>query len=365
MGERLRAARVPPPGRIIRRELDVRGWTQKDLAHIMDRPEQTISQIVNAKKRVTPETALQLAAAFGTSAELWMKLEANYELHEARDDQGNSEIKRKSRLYSLVPLTEICKRGWIRCWKSFEKLEQEVCDFLEIPTLDDVPRLAVSFRQSDIGDPEVAAEMAWVKRVEHLARRQTVGDFDRGRLEAALPELVGYAAAARDVRRVPPFLHDQGVHFVIVPHLSKTYLDGAAFRLNGNPVVAMSLRYDRIDNFWFTLLHELAHIVAGHEGAYLDDLDEAADTPEEVEANRLARDWLIDPEALEAFVADTDPYFSREKVAAFARHAARHPGIVVGRLQHEEVIPWSHLRSFLVEVSPKLQEWLDTPGPRA
>jgi len=60
MGERLRAARVPPPGRIIRRELDVRGWTQKDLAHIMDRPEQTISQIVNAKKRVTPETALQL-----------------------------------------------------------------------------------------------------------------------------------------------------------------------------------------------------------------------------------------------------------------------------------------------------------------
>ena len=365
MGQKLRAARVPPPGRIIRRELETRGWTQKDLAHIMDRPEQTISQIVNAKKRITPETALQLAAAFGTSAELWLNLEANYQLHQARDDENNSEIRRRSRLYSLVPLTEICQRGWIRCWESFEKLEKEVCDFLDIATLDEEPRLAVSFRQSDIGDPEVAAEMAWVKRVEHLARRQTVGEFDRGRLEDALPELVSYAAAVRDVRRVPSFLLDQGVHFVIVPHLSKTYLDGAAFRLNGNPVVAMTLRHDRIDNFWFTLLHELAHIVAGHEGGYLDDLDEEADTPEEVEANGLARDWLIDPDALRAFVDGTEPYFSRQKVVAFAERQRRHPGIVVGRLQHDEVMPWSHLRSFLREVSPRLQEWIDTPGPCA
>lgn len=68
---------MPPPGRIIKRELEARGWTQKDLAHIMDRPEQTISQIVNAKKRITPETALQLAAAFGTSAEFWLRLEAS------------------------------------------------------------------------------------------------------------------------------------------------------------------------------------------------------------------------------------------------------------------------------------------------
>lgn len=363
MGERLRAARVPPAGRIIRRELDARGWTQKDLAQIMDRPEQTISQIVNAKKRITPETALQLAAAFGTSAELWLNLEANYQLRQARDDEDNSAIRRRSRLYSLVPLTEICQRGWIRCWESFEKLEKEVCDFLDIATLDEVPRLAVSFRQSDIGDPQIAAEMAWVKRVEHLVRRQTVGDFDRGRLEAAVPELVSYAAAVRDVRQVPSFLHDQGVHFVIVPHLSKTYLDGAAFRLNGNPVVAMTLRHDRIDNFWFTLLHELAHIVAGHEGGYLDDLEGEADTPEEVEANRLARDWLIDSYALRAFVDDVEPYFSEKRVRSFASSQGLHPGIVLGRLQHERLVPYKNLRKLLVPVEGCLAAWIDRVGP--
>lgn len=363
MGEKLRAARVPPPGRIIKRELDARGWTQKDLAQIMDRPEQTISQIVNAKKRITPETALQLAAAFGTSAEFWLNLEASYQLHQTRQEEEHPEISRKSRLYSLVPLSEICKRGWIRCGGTLEEMERRVCEFLGIATPDEVPQLAVSFRQSAIGDPEVAAEIAWVKRVEHLVQQQTVGDFERERLEDGMDDLLACAVTARDVRRVPPLLQDLGVHVVIVPHLSKTYLDGAAFRLNGNPVVALTLRYDRIDNFWFTLLHELAHIVAGHEGGYLDDLDEEADTPEEVEANRLARDWLIDRDELQAFVTATEPYFSREKIIEFAEYVQRHPGIVVGRLQYKEVIPYKNLREFLVPLEDYLEPWIDRPGP--
>jgi len=86
MSATLKPARVPSPGRILRRELEARGWTQKDLAHIMDLPEQTISQIVRGRKRVTPEMALELASAFGTSADLWLNLEANYRLYCARDE---------------------------------------------------------------------------------------------------------------------------------------------------------------------------------------------------------------------------------------------------------------------------------------
>jgi HTH-type transcriptional regulator/antitoxin HigA len=238
-----------------------------------------------------------------------------------------------------------------------------VCDFLGIATPYDVPQLAVSFRQSDIGDPEVAAEMAWVKRVEHLAHRQAVADYDRGRLEEAMPDLLANAARAEDVSRVPAFLRGLGVHFVIVPHLPKTYLDGAAFRLNSHPVVALTLRHDRIDNFWFTLLHELAHIVADHEGGYLDYLDQEDDSAVEIEANRLARDWLIAPQAYGDFVAATRPYFSRDKVIGFAEDQQRHPAIVVGRLQYEKQIPWENLRSHLVKVSPHLRDWIDAPGP--
>jgi len=363
MGANLKPARVPPPGRIIRRELDARGWNQKELAHIMDRPEQTISQIVNGKKLITPETALQLAAAFGTSAELWLNMEASYQLYQARKEQDDPDIVRKSRLYSLVPLTEVRRRGWIQCGDSLDQIEQAVCDFLDIATPNEVPQLAVSFRQSDIGDPEVAAQIAWVKRVEHLAREQTVGQFDRGRLRAAVPDLLAYASKAEDVNQVPTFLHQLGVHFVIVPHLSQTYLDGAAFRLNSHPVVALTLRYDRIDNFWFTLMHELAHIIADHEGGYLDNLDEEDANPVEIEANRMARDWLIDADVLAAFVDAVAPYFSEKKIRSFARNQARHPGIVLGRLQYEKLVPYKNLRKLLVPVKKHMEAWIDRAEP--
>ncbi|MCG2768218.1 MAG: HigA family addiction module antitoxin, partial [Anaerolineae bacterium] len=206
MSASLIPARVPAPGRIIRRELEARGWTQKDLAHIMDRPEQAISQIVRGRKRVTPETALELASAFGTSADVWLNLEANYQLHRARQEQDNPDIARRSRLYELVPLTEILRRGWIPNCDSLDELEQAVCAFLEISTPAERPQLAVSFRQSRIGDPEIAAEIAWAKRVKHLARAQRVGCFDHERLRSAIPELLTYTTKAMDTNRIPTFL---------------------------------------------------------------------------------------------------------------------------------------------------------------
>jgi HTH-type transcriptional regulator/antitoxin HigA len=363
MNANLRPARAIPPGRIIRRELEARGWTQKDLATIMDRPEQLISQLVNARKQTTPETALQLAAAFGTSADFWLNLETNYQIHQARKTHDASEIKRKSCLYSLTPVTELLRRGWIPAQDTLDSLEQAVCQFLGITEPTQTPRLAVNFHQSEAYTPEVAAQVAWVKRVEQLARMQTVGDFDRARLEAALPELLALAATVEGLQQIPDFLRTSGVHFLIVPHLPNTYLDGAAFRLDEHPVLALTLRYDRIDNFWFTLMHELAHIIAGHEGLYLDDLDQKAEGQLEIEANRLAQSWLIDAAALDQFVTATAPYFSHQKIKAFAATQNRHPGIIVGQLHHDQVIEYSHSRRFLVKVSPYLETWIDVPAP--
>jgi HTH-type transcriptional regulator/antitoxin HigA len=357
-------ARVPKPGDIIRRELEARGWTQKDLAHIMDRPEQTISEIANGKKQITPETAIQLGEAFDTSADLWLNLETKYQLHKARQDEKNPDIVQKRRLYEIVPLTEIRRRGWIQCKDSLEELKEAICNFLEIPHLDAQPNVAVTFRQSQIGDPEIAAELAWVKRVEHLAREQSIADFNRDKLLAAIPMLLQYAKVPRHVAKIPELFHRLGIYFVIVPHLTKTYLDGAAFEFEGQPLIALTLRHDRIDNFWFTLLHEMAHVVADHEGSYLDNLEEESEKPAEIEANHMARNWLIDPDALDAFVATTAPYFSEEKIRKFARKQKCHPGIVVGRLQYEGLIPYKNLRKLLVPVKKHLKAWIDVPVPR-
>jgi HTH-type transcriptional regulator/antitoxin HigA len=357
--QQLIPARVSPPGRILIRELEARGWTQADLAEITGRPIQTINEIIQAKKKITPETAIQLAEVFGTSAEFWANLETNYRLHLARKEQQGRDIARKSKLYRLAPVSELIKRGWIRASDSIQELEEQLCDFFGITSIDEFPKLAINFRCAQDRDPGQVAQLTWAKRVENLAKQQNVGSFDRGELQSAIPDILECAAIAEDVAKVPDMLLSLGIHFTIVPHLTKTYLDGAAFYLDGHPVIALTLRYDRIDSFWFTLMHELGHIVAGHQGSYLDNLENLEANAEEIEANQLAADWLIDASALQGFVNKTSPRFSRKAIETFAKTQARHPGIILGRLHHEEIVPYQNLRrSLLVTVSPFLEQWI-------
>ncbi|HEU0264475.1 MAG TPA: HigA family addiction module antitoxin [Geobacterales bacterium] len=359
MARELQAARAVAPGQIITRELTARGWAQKDLARIMGRPPQAINEIVKGSKQITPETALELAEVFDTSAELWTNLEAQYRLALARRGKDTKEIARKSRLYSLAPVTELVKRGWIEEGESFEELERNLFTFLKATSPEEMEKRAVNFRHAQSRTPELGAQIAWVRRVEQVAAEQRVSRFDLGHLEQAIPDILACAVRPDDASRVPGMLLAAGVHFVIVPHLEKSYLDGAKLAPADNPIIALTLRYDRIDSFWFTLLHELAHIVLKHQGSYLDNLYEPDHVDgEEREANRLAGGWLINEQAFKAFVEGTRPYFSRPAIASFAASQGRHPGIVVGRLHHEKLVDFKNLRGMLVKVSPFLGEWI-------
>jgi HTH-type transcriptional regulator/antitoxin HigA len=365
MEKTLQSARALPPGRILTRELEARGWTQKDLARIMGRPTQAINEIVKGSKQITPETALELGEAFGTSAELWTNLEAQYRLALARKGKDIKEIARKSRLYSLAPVSELLKRGWIREGKTFEELEQNVFAFIGAASTEEMEKRAVNFRHAQSRGPELSAQIAWVRRVEQMAETQHVAEFDLAHLENVLPELLACSTSPEDISRVPEILVQAGVHFVVVSHLEKTYLDGAKLTVGKNPVIALTLRYDRIDSFWFTLLHELAHIVLKHQGSYLDNLYEPDYVDgEEKEANRLASQWLLDSETFKVFVEETQPFFSRSAIIRFATSHERHPGIVVGRLHHEKLLDYKNLRGMLEKVSPFLGEWMEKPGPK-
>ncbi|MBC1241491.1 HigA family addiction module antitoxin [Nostoc sp. 2RC] len=354
MSQNLAPARVPTPGKILSRELEARGWTQKDLAEIMGRPVQTINEIIRGSKQITPETAIELSQALGTSPEFWTNLEAKYRLHLVGKEKKEQDIARKSRLYTIAPISELIKNKWIQAADSIDELERQVCDFFGVSSLDETHQLDVNFRCSEYRQPEITSRIAWIKRVENLAKQQTVASFERKKLETAIPEILACAQEVESVVRIPQLLTDLGVHFLIVPHLSKTYLDGAAFYLNSNPVIALTLRYDRIDSFWFTLMHELAHIVLGHQGAYFDNLDALEDNDKEMEANEKAAGWLINPQTLNEFIIRSKKVFSRKAIEEFSHSQNRHPGIIIGRLHHDNLIPHKNMRSLLVRVSPIL-----------
>lgn len=359
MKTRLIPARIVTPGRILHRELEARNWTQKDLAEIIGRPAQTINAIINAKKEITPETALELAAAFNIPAEFWINLETNYRLHLAQKKHNDEAISRRSRLYELAPIAELIKRRWIPKTETLEELETAICNFLGIHSPAQTPQRLVNFRHNHALAPEDSALIVWMKRVEHLVKDQSVGEFDREKVKAAIPEILSYSRKEADIGKIPPLLMSLGIHFVIVPHLTKTYLDGATFLIGAHPVIALTLRYNRIDCFWFTLMHELGHIVAGHEGIYRDDLKQLEDNPQEEEANQLSRDWLINHDDWGKFVKERKTKFSAEAIERFAESQARHPGIIVGCLHHDNLIPYPNYRKYLVKVAEFLAEWSD------
>ena len=360
MDKRRGPARLVPPGRIIRRELEARGWQQKDLAQITGRPEQAISEIVNSKKRITAETARELASAFGTSTAFWINLESHYQLDLAKRQQTERAIERRAQLRMKAPYRELINRGWIEDQDSLAGKERELCRFLGISSLEEESRLALAARHSAHGAPEQAAQIAWARRAEQLAGQQSVPDLAHTPLMEAIPNLLILSTVERDVARVPETLLALGIHFVIVPHLPQTYLDGAALHLDGRPVVALTLRYDRLDSFWFTLMHELAHLVLGHPGIYLDRLDgDRIMSKEEEEADALAADWLVDPEAYKDFVERGR--FGNTSVERFAREQHRHPGIIAGRLQHDGLVEHKRYVKFRVKVKGYLSGWIDVP----
>lgn len=355
-------ARVSPPGRRLQDELDARGWTQQDLAKVIARPPQMISEIINAKKQITPETALELSEAFGTSAEFWNKLEADYQLFLARKKPRNTSISKRSHLFELVPVREITKNGWLRETTDVDELERELCSFLEISSIDESPAVTANFRKTHIEthSPETRAQVAWVMRVQKLARKQNVGKFYPDQLEYVIESLLSLTHEQEGVREVPHILKKAGIRFVLVPHLSKTYLDGAAFYLEEDePVIALTLRYDRIDNFWFVLLHELAHIYKRHPNIFVDKV-EGQDTNEiEAEANTCSRNWLVYVDAYRSFIKENSLGFDDDDIRRFSASIRRHPGIVVGRLQRDDLLHYSQGRHFLEKIKRYFTEIID------
>lgn len=99
INQQLKPVRVFSPGRVLSEELEARGWTEKELAEIIGRPPQTINEIVRGSKQITPETAIELSQALGTSAEFWTNLEARYQLHLARKEKDEQDIARKSHYF--------------------------------------------------------------------------------------------------------------------------------------------------------------------------------------------------------------------------------------------------------------------------
>jgi HTH-type transcriptional regulator/antitoxin HigA len=346
-------AEVFPPGEFIREELDARGWTQDDLAQIMGRPVRLVNELVNAKKQITPDTARGLAEAFGTDALYWMNLDSAYRLSNAAP--VDAAVSRRAMLYAAFPVREMTKRGWIVASQNMDVTEYNVTQFFGVKSVSEKPSFAHAAKATQY-DERTPIQWAWLFRAKQLSEAVAASPYDEGSLRRAVTKLKALRVAAEEIRQVPAILAEAGVRFVIVEFLPGSKIDGAAFWLDENsPVIALSLRFDRIDNFWFVLRHEIEHVL-NRDGLVVDvELSEQLERndkfpPEEVKANEAAAEFCVTKAELDNFISRVRPLYSEQRVMLFARRIGVHPGIVVGQLHRRKEVPYSHLNRLMAKV---------------
>jgi HTH-type transcriptional regulator/antitoxin HigA len=341
------------PGDFIKEELRERGWTQGDLARIINRPLAALNETIQGKRALSPEMAVALGIAFGNEPKTWLEREANYRLA-LLPLEDSDDMRRRTRLFEFAPIGEMQKRGWIVSSTNLDEIEDELKRFYHVPSLDHEPQISAFARQRFSGNDLTAAQRAWVFRASQLATVLNARPFDHQRFAEALPKIRSLAVSAKNVMDVAPVLASVGVRLVIVEALPRTQIDGAMFWIETEPVIALSVRFDRIDSFWYTLSHELSHVLNGD--AQSVDLDIAENSrslsTDEIEgrADREAAELLIPRDKLRSFILRTRPHYSKERIKQFAMRIGVHPGIVVGQLQHAQEIPYSAHRETLAKV---------------
>lgn len=334
-----------PPGEYLQEVLDELAMTKNELARRMSRPAAKLSAIFKGQKAITPDTALQLEKVVGVPAHIWTGLEAEYRLVLARQQQQVEQrrLGEETKLVGRFCYAELAKRGFVKDTRKVAERVLELQKFLGVTALQNlvkVSRYEPAYRIGSHGGrtPSPEALAAWLRMGELQAYQVPCEPFSKERLEASLRQIRALTLQTPD--RFEPALRRTlsaaGVALVACPHLPKTYANGATFWLGREKAVAMTtIRGGWADVFWFSLVHELGHIV--RHGRHRAFIEAEGDDPEvrkqEAEANRFAEDVLIPRDKYKAFAGRR--HFYKNDVRCFAEEVGVHPGIVVGRLQND------------------------------
>jgi len=350
------------PGQLIQTLLDSRGWTQRVLAIILGVDETGLNKIVAGKRPVDAEMALMLGDTFSVAAERFLELQKSFDLAKARIvSRPNPGRATRAHLFGDLPIGEMIKRGWLDAddIRNVPKVEAALTKFFGVNVPDEIEILPNAAKKTNVATPATPAQLAWIYRVREIASEMLVGRYSPSAVHHAVKRLSALLSAPEEARKVPRILAESGIRYVIVESLVSAKIDGVCFWLNdASPVIGMSLRHDRIDNFWFVLRHELEHVLRlhGRTAAMMDAELEgeragigANISDEERIANEASANFCVPRQAMDGFIARKQPFFAERDILGFARTLQIHPGIVAGQLQHRTA-RYDRFRNHLVKI---------------
>jgi HTH-type transcriptional regulator/antitoxin HigA len=312
-----------------------KGWSQKDLAETLSVPPQQIQRYESSDYMgASLSRLIEVASVLGVSIKETWSGSNSVDGNSVFIWEGESNVE-----WNKFPIKEMVKRGWINLKHQVSAVDAVKEYFSHAAG----PEYATALHRKKFhggNSPNEYALLAWQARVLEKARYQVfsgkVPSFEYN--DNWVEELKGLSVKDDAPVKVKEYLAKKGIVLVIEEHLPGTYLDGAAMMLEtGNPVVALTLRYDRLDNFWFVLMHELGHVFLHLFDSlnmdFFDEGDIAEDDTLEKEADEFSLNSLISPEQWDLCLSRFS--MSRESVLNDAENLGIHPSIIAGRIRKE------------------------------
>ena len=304
----------------------------------MGMSEKHISKLINGDVQLTPEVAVRLEMVLGVPAKFWNKLEATYREKLIKANAEN-EMDSDKELVKKLPYREMSKNGWVPETREATEKVIYLRKYFEVVNLEiikDMKLSKIACRRLAETEKGNLALLAWAQKAKLEARAIETSLIDLKTLKEKLPEIRSMTAMnpADFCPKLIEMLSGCGIALVFLPHIGGSFLHGATFRDGNKIVVGLTVRGKDADKFWFSLFHELGHILLGH----INQSDGTTDEDEEA-ADNFAKETLIPTVEFNAFTSLND--FSKTSICSFAQKQNILCGIVVGRLQKEGFINYN------------------------
>ncbi len=342
------------PGETIAELLEANHMSQLDLAYKTGINKKTINEIIKGKAPITTKTALKLEYVFNIPISFWNNLESNYrEVLERKKDF--EELKNDEIFLDKIPYLEMAKRKWddIEYTKDpYEKIIN-LRKFFSVASLSFNTELKkkLAFRKSNNENFSFESLYCWLRFGEIQSNKEDCPKFDIQKLKENSKKIRQLASNPflEEYDDIKKLLKDSGVSLILEPHLPNTYVNGVSYNLSPDKAIIMiSDRGKKDDILWFTLFHEIAHLIKHSKKEIYVDYENGEKTNSEREADEYARNILIPDNVLKKFVMNNK--INEKTIIEFSKTNNISPGIVVGRMQKEEIIKWNEFNNLKTRI---------------
>lgn len=332
------------PGSLILDEIKYRGINQSDLAVQIDVPKTQLNEIIKGKRALTADVALLLEKVLDIPATYWMNLQSQYDLDFARIKEKNikrlANIEQWNIIKQYVPTPYLKKQNYIQddIYENINKVKS----IYEVSSIDQLVQKAAQqhfafHRKSEKLIVDDKNMLAWNMLAQFEAKNQTVNSFNYSNVPVLIKELKHiFYENSNTIERVKTKLNQYGVKFILLEKIEKAPIDGYTFWSENNPAIAMTIRHKRIDNFAFTLMHEIGHIdlhLKNDKAQQFFDLESKNTDTVEKEADCFAQVNLISEIEWESIISS--PVLEEYTIRLKAKEFGINPAIILGRLSHE------------------------------